>query len=628
MSRRWGLIACGTLAALPALAALLGGRVPGTVELNLGPGDAPYVSGFTPEYEIDDRVATHWTSYVAQVELPLRVEGALAVAYRFARVLPETAQVEVLLDGRTIDRFESRGGIFAVRRVDVGHVPSAALSLAFRVDSHDRRNLGLKLDWVRFESGPGGRARLQGRARWQAALVVALLVFLLRWAGWGAGHAALLALPVSAAASLGLLASPWLLHRLLAGVPVSLALLGAALVGGGRALVARGWSAVESLRLACALGILAFLLRAAAVNHPGFYHPDLRSHARFAQGLREMGPRGLASPRELVLEHGVWKTERRGRQVVFPYSPAFHAPFALSPLGYDDMLLAMKLGGAMLSIVPLVVVFALARDLEASRLGAVLMVLVPTYTSRLSFAFLPALFGHAIDTAFILWLSRRLERVLSRPVWLAGTAFVALCQLAYISGVLNTGVLLVSLAAMLVMPIGLRIDPMRALAVLGMGALGSLLSLLAFYRHFLSAVPGLLQAPSPGAVPVYPTQSFWAVALARTHDFFDGVLPALAVVGLIALVRRGRSRALLLGWTLAYLLLLLGRAKLPEVFLHGHETLLFTPLLCLAAGEALSLLGRRGGWGRAAAIALLALVAAQGLAAQWRAVARQLANAL
>jgi hypothetical protein len=82
-----------------------------------------------------------------------------------------------------------------------------------------------------------------------------------------------------------------------------------------------------------------------------------------------------------------------------------------------------------------------------------------------------------------------------------------------------------------------------------------------------------------------------------------------------------------LGWLGAYALLLAGRAKLPDVFLHGHETLLVTPLVCLAAGEALTALARRSRAGRLAAAALVAALALQGAHGQWQAVAAQLENA-
>ena len=85
---------------------------------------------------------------------------------------------------------------------------------------------------------------------------------------------------------------------------------------------------------------------------------------------------------------------------------------------------------------------------------------------------------------------------------------------------------------------------------------------------------------------------------------------------------------LVAAWLITYALLLLGRARLPDLFLHGHETLLVTPLVCLASGETLAALARRGGARRRVAAAILLLfLAVQGLAWQWRALADQLGNA-
>src|SRR5262249_50218247 len=81
-------------------------------------------------------------------------------------------------------------------------------------------------------------------------------------------------------------------------------------------------------------------------------------------------------------------------------------------------------------------------------------------------------------------------------------------------------------------------------------------------------------------------------------------------------------------WLLTYFLLLFLRAKLPDVFRYGHETLFLTPLVCLASGECLAWLWHRGGWRRALALGCLLLLIGQGAVWQWRAVADQRGNAL
>jgi hypothetical protein len=623
---RWTAFASvAAVVALPALAALHGARHPPPVVLDLGPGDAPYVAGFTREYEIDEGVATHWTTYRAGVSLPLELRGAsLRVSYRFARVFGETAQVEVTAGGRTLDRFSARGGRWVERAAAVD-APPGPLALAIVSDSHERQDRGLKLDWVRFEAD-GGRLLLRGPARWGPALLVALAVLLFRLLGWSPARAALLALPLALALGAGLVVDPWLVHRVLRGIPLALALFGLAGVFVGRLLRARGRVSETTLRRLGALAVAAFLLRAAAVSHPHFYYPDQRTHARLVEQLQKDGLGFFVAPARSIAAHGVWRTFAYGRVHAFPYTPAFHLPFAPLRLPYDTLLVAMKLTAAAVSVVPLLLVWALARRLRASPLGALLMLFIPTYTSRLSFAFLPSLFGHALDMAFLYWLLGRLDRLLDRRTWLAGAAWVTTCQLAYVSGVINIPTLLFSLALLWL----LRGTPPRArtaAVILGLGLLGSAASVLLYYRDFLGMALDVTQrAASGGPASHYPVQGWWTVAWGRTRDFFGFVYPVLAVAGLFTL-RRARGALLLVAWVLAYALLLLGRARMPDVFLHGHETLFLTPLVCLASGQALAVLARGPRWRQAAAVLLVAALAGQGFWGQWKALAAQLGNA-
>lgn len=616
------------LVALPALAALRGSTLGRAVTLNLGPGDSPYLSGFAPRYEIDDKVATHWTSYDARVELPLELEGAAELAFRYARVLPETARVEVRFAGAAVDRFERRGGLFETRRIPVAAADGQPLAVSFAIDSHDQRRLGLRLDWLRFEPPPGARVKLRGPARWRAAFLVASAGFLLAYAGWSLSTTALFLAPLSLAASAGLLLDPWLTHRLLAGLPELLLALGTAAVAFGRGLVRRGLAGPYALRALAALCSGAFLLRAAAVNHPDFYYPDLRTHARLVESVAERGLDFFLHPARAIAEHGVWLTEAHGRSYAFPYSPAFHLPFVPLGLPYDARIGAMKLWAAALSVVPIALLWALARRLSASVLGAVLLVLIPTYTSRLSFAFLPSLLGHAADMAFLLWLAARLGELERPRRWLAGAAWVSLCQLAYVSGVVNISLLVGALSLFAALEAR---SPRRGAALLAMGLAGSALSVGLYYRDFLGMVADVVPrvlAGEAAAPSRYPVQPFLAVVAARSYDFFGAVYPALAASGLLSLLLAGRGRALLAAWTATYFLLLLGRAKVPDIFLHGHETLLATPLVCLAAGQALTGLWGLGRAGRLAAASLLLFLAYQGLSLQWQALAAQLANAL
>ena len=626
--------------ALPLAAALAGSRAGHSVTLNFGPGDAPYVSGFAPEYEIDDKVGTHWSTYHATIDLPLTVEAGEAVlAYRFARVFPETAVVEVSLAGRTVDRFESRGGVFQERRAVLGALPSTPVRVGVEADSHERKDRGLKMDWLRVETPRGAVVRLRGTARCTPAVVVTLVAILLMLGGWPARQAAGLAAPLAIALAAGLWIHPWAVHRVLRGIPEALVVFGGAAILVARWRLARGRAHADSVRRLTALALLAFLLRAAAVNHPDFYYPDLRTHARLVEKVQEKGLGFFVSPSRAIEEHGVWRTEAYGRTYAFPYSPAFHLPFAALALPYDTLLLAMKLTAAALSVVPLLLLWALARRLGASTAGAFLMVLIPTYTSRLSFAFLPSLFGHAVDMAFVLWIAGRIDGVEEKRAWLVGAAWVAACQLAYVSGVINLSLLVAVLAAVTAVAGQRR----AAVAILAMGVAGSAVAVALYYRDFLPMIGDVASrivssGGGAGAPSRYPIQSFWTVAYGRTRDFFDSVYPALTVLGVALLCRHPmpssptdtrwpmRTR-LIAAWLITYGLLLLGRARVPDLFLHGHETLLVTPLVCLASGQTLAVLARRGGWRRLAAVILLLFLAIQGFAWQWSAIADQLQNA-
>ena len=638
-------LAAAAVLLVPLAAARAGSSAGRPVLLNFGPGDGPYLTGFAPEYEIDDKVATHWTTYHALVSLPVEVRGGpVDLSYRFSRVFGETAQVEVLLGGRTVDRFQCRGGVILERSVPLGALAPTAVHVGIESDSHERKDRGLKMDWLRLGPGRGAHVRLTGFAAFAPALVVALVFAIHLLAGWTPRGAALWTAPWSVAAGAGLLIDPWLTHRLVRGLPLALTLAGGAGLAVAALLRRRGALGADSLRLLAALAVFAFLIRALAVNHPAFYYPDLRTHARLVEKVRDGGLGFFISPSRAIWEHGVWRTEAYGRTYAFPYTPAFHLPFTVLPLSYDTLLLALKLAAAAVSVVPIFLTWAIARRLGASVLGAALLVVIPTYTSRLSFAFLPALFGHAFDLALLLWLAGHLGAVRQRGVWLAGAAWVAACQLAYVSGVMNTAALVLAL----VLAALARRRPADALAVAAMGLAGAMVAVALYYRDFLGMVADLVPRVAGGAAHApsrYEVQPFLSVAFARTRDFFDTVYPILAAAGLVILWRAAPAadagaappgpapptpsvrRWLLLGWLGAYALLLLGRARVPDVFLHGHETLLATPLVCLAGGEALSRLGlrSRAGWWTAAA--LVAFLAVQGVYGQWQALADQLGNA-
>ncbi|HEV7503181.1 MAG TPA: hypothetical protein VGQ33_24350, partial [Vicinamibacteria bacterium] len=308
MTRVRTILGAAALVLLPLAAARLGVQGPRTVTLNLGPGDGPYLSGFAPEYEIDDKVATHWTTYHAAVTLPLEVRGGpVDLSYRFARVFGETAQVEVAFAGGVVDRFACRGGAILERSVSLGVLPATPIRIGIESDSHERRDRGLKMDWVGVTLGPGTRLRLTGWALVMPALAVGLVFGVHLLAGWRPDLALALSAPWCAALTLGLRLDPWLTHRLVRGLPLVLVLFGGAGLLVAAVLRRRGDLSPESLRTLAALGVAAFLVRAVAVNHPDFYYPDLRTHARLVEKVQEGGLSFFVSPSKAIWEHGVWR---------------------------------------------------------------------------------------------------------------------------------------------------------------------------------------------------------------------------------------------------------------------------------------------------------------------------------
>jgi hypothetical protein len=472
---------------LPVGAALLGARAVRTIRLNCGPGDGPYVSGFAsprPEsfdpYEIEDQVATHWTTHDARVALPLVIDApAVGVVLRFARHFADRGHLDLRLAGKPAARFEIREGYEEYQTTQPLSAP-APVVVDLHTDAQDDRGLGVSLDWVRLDLPAGGRVRLSGFARFRPALFVVAVLLVLAAGGWTPRFGVAVAALPSLLAVVGLLLDPWLVHRLITGIPAALVLIAPVVFVLRIFFVGRRRLPAADFALALALFLAAAVPRALLANHPDGYSPDLMIHARLAKLMHRAGAESFLQP-DLFL--GRFQ-ESRQSFAGMPYSLAFHAPLAILDPPYDQVMTVMKLAGAFLSALPVTLGVLLVRRAGLSLFGAGLLVVAPTYPHWLFKANLPALFGHVFDFGLLVWLVGHLED-LGRPrTFVTGALLVAATQLGYAFGLPVSGLLVLFLAFFVALPDG---GGLRASArVLGMGALGAALALGLYYRHFLA----------------------------------------------------------------------------------------------------------------------------------------------
>lgn len=599
LAREVGLAAA--VAALPLSLAALGVAGPSTVLFNLGPNDAGHISGFDRDYEIGGPVATRWTTYRAQVDLPLTLRGGPAVlSYRFSRVLPETAVVDVLLGGRWVDRFTCRGGTWITRTVPLAELPPTPLHVELRIDSHDRRNLGLKLDWIRFDIG-GGRVGWREWARWAPALLVAGAYLLFRLGGLQPTAAALVTVPWSLAA--------WAWARLdpfaLAHVAERLVWPALALTGACVALM-RGRPAG---RWVAPIFLAGYLLKGAGVFHPAFFYPDVQNHGRYVAAYAEasgsVAERGVAAQRKVATAYPRYVA---GRAYAFPYSPLFFIPFTRlgpDPAPVEDALRHVGLAAAAAEVAVVFWIASVAFGPAAGIAAALVSAVLPPLYSRLLFAMWPTIAGHVLDILAIgaaLWMLRRPgARV---PVG----AFVLLtlaALLTYISSLFNLALFAVFLALL---------ERRRAPLLLTTLAATATLTVLWLYgpftrAFFLEILPALAaggRMASDAAAEARPA-GLWA-ALSRIPLFYGWGFPALAVAGLVLARRQADppARHVLFAYGLAFAALVLMRAFGAGLFRDLKEITFVAPLVAVASGASLATLGRRGRSGRAA-VALVAL---------------------
>jgi hypothetical protein len=639
-ARRWYGEACGALGLILVAVAAFAFSTR-HADLNFGPGDSPFVSGFERDHDVVDKTGWHWTTYDARVDLPLRARGAtLDFTLRYARVFREEAAVEVSIGGLVAGSFRAGGGDVVDTTVRATPV-SGPLTIGLRTDSHERRDLGLRMDRLAVEvaSGPGLKLAPSAALRPVLAAVLLGACLLALGAGrLGAGVAVLAFALGFAVLARSDLFGAW---RLTHAAPMMLLLSTAALFALRAVLERFGLLEGNAGRVLASAALVCMLFRLGLVSQPAFYYPDLMTHARVVETIRSEGPRFFENPAKALAAQGAWTKPVMGRVSSLPYAVMFHAPFALPAAVFDwsrdEIETALKSVACLISVLPILLAGALASRLGLPPEGALALAVLPTHASRLSLALLPSLTGHAFDLGALLLLALAFSGKTIPSRRLAAWVFVALFagHLAYTSSVINEGVFTGLLAGLLLARGGVaRASGLRLVAV---EACAALLAFAVYYRHFVGDVFALAArglatgGGSQGAGgSVYAVEGFWSLLVERTNAYFGWTWTLLALAALLAGSRRRELRrsAIVLAWVLSYLVLILLRAKIPDVFRYGHETLFVAPLIALLAASSLVDLGERGGLMRVAAwLAGLGLLAVS-IGEQVVAFAGQFGNAL
>jgi hypothetical protein len=579
--------------------------------VNVGAGDGPFARGFRPRWERDGLTGSgetmfRWAEDGSRLELPVSVHaGHLAARIRLARFAPSPTEVTLEAGGRAVDRWVQPSLGWRVRDVDLGEV-RGPLTLTFRAHGEGSDPSVVAVDWVEVRGAASVRpSRGLG---WRLTLYflgppLLVLVFV---------RSAPLAASVGAFAALVAAAAVWR-DRLggasacaEAAVPAVLTFL--VLVGLDR-VMARLWPEGEAGGMR-AVAVPLFLAIAALVAffHPFFYYPDVDTHGRFLQALRE-NPSLLVDPTQPWQRRGDVTREIGGQKVPIPYAMVFHASaWPLTPILGDTGALKTVAVIAAAAVVLLVHPLARAAALAPmwATLAQILAAVLPVLTSRLSLALYPTLFGLAWVTLLVVHLARRLDHLDGARDGAAALTFILIAEAAYTGSLLTVSALVLTLSAVL----AVRGEWRRALR-LGIGwAIATAILMATMYVGFLptlwgGVLPYVFEGGGPAAAAT--ADGVVTAALRRLGIFYDAVYPVLALVGLMASrgmpssARRVLASALAVGGAI-----LLLRYALPTALRDAKDVELLLPPVAVLSAAGLAVVWAQGRTGRALAVLALA----------------------
>jgi len=580
---------------------------------NVGTGDESWARGFRgwerDGLTGDGETTFRWTLDGARLELPVRVwAGDVDLRLRVARFTPAgapAADIKLLANSVLVDRWHQGPRGWGVREVSLGRV-KGPLRLQFRTQSPQGDGLGVALDWVEVRG-----ARFLTPAPGLLAGILAILV------GVPIGLALLIGVPRAAVLALALAAVAVIavaLDRLgglmavgAAGAPAVLGVAGLGLI---RLLRRRPFT--EATARALLPAALVSLLALIALSHPGYYYPDVDTHAGYLRALRA-SPALLIDPSPYQLRVGAWTRQIAGRRVAFPYSPVFHLlawPVALvvGETAAVKSVAAFSVGAAIF----LVRAWTEASELPGGLPAQILFAVLPVTSSRLALALYPALLGQALEGVVLLNLIRRYPDLLKlREV---GVLFVlmTLAQASYTGSLFNVGSFV--LAFVVLLGWGGEVPRAARLLVAYLLSAGVVVGVL--YGRF---VPVLVRdvLPHMGEPTVKSAEgpAFWlGAAGARFFDFYGGLLPPLLAIGVwSARAAPVPARRLLVAALAAGGGLLALRFLLPTLFRDAKEVeLLMLPIAVLGGAGLGWLWNQPGVLGRATSWAWLAGITSWG----------------
>jgi hypothetical protein len=571
--------------------------------------------------------------------LPLVYEGPATLGFRFGPPPGGPSRIDVTVGDQPLGSVECcRHRALQRRTLDATAARPTVVEVGLRVTGEGNGRHGLWLDVLDLELGAGARFALTGRASLRPSALVLGAILALALGGFAPGTAALLAAPLAAVLGAGLVLDPWLVHRLLTWVPELVWLAGVPGAGLGRLVARRGGLRPAVLRPAVALGLLAFLVRAAFVNDPRFYYPDLRVHAGLVEVVRQAGFDVLRAPYAVLYTpsgtprgtdtlvrttSGLWLRSFGGASLGLPYSLALHALLAPLSLGQDALVTALKLTGALFSALAVPLLALLAHRLGTSPWAAAFVLSAPVPAAELALGAVPATFGHAVDLAFLLLLTASIDAADEAKTWARTALAAAAAQLAYVSSIATS--LGVGLLTALVLLRAREGGRRRAMGLATAVVCGSLAALLVYYRDFVPAawaalrlVVGGAQLLEAGAAGHDPGTGRVAAAFAAWMVPLTG---GLAAAGLVVLARRAAARPVVLGWAGAVALLFALQWLKPALLGFLHLPLLASALVALLVGTTLEALAARGRSSAVLAALSGLLVAGQGFWLQAQLVA-------